>query len=162
MILKQKKSQVYLETIAVLIVFIVIIAFGMMFYAKVARRGVQISIKKATSEDATKIAKMVSLMPEVTCSNRGVEKPNCYDIYKLISMYNITENNKDYYYDLLKYSDISVVIVYPDDFEDNEITLYNNMLPDYKSMIETFFPVSIYNITSNEFYFGYLDVKVYS
>jgi hypothetical protein len=86
--MKPKKSQIMsMETIAVLIVFFIILMFVLIFYYSFKTSGLEQKQKEVYSQGAVKIAIEVANMPELECSGAGVELGvDCFDKLKIESL----------------------------------------------------------------------------
>ena len=110
-----KKAQMKMgENIAVLFVFFLIIAFGMIFYMRVLKHTSQTRDIENFELQSIKIAQLVNFLPELQCSSDNIVKDACIDLYKLQAFKDIVNKNQDYYYNLFKFSKIEVDEIYPE------------------------------------------------
>lgn len=147
------------ETIAVLVVFFFLIGFGITFYFIVTKSAAKKDIARTQElriiEDITKISKM----PELECIQAGIQKKNCYDLFKLKAFADqLTDINvMDEYFEVFGTSTVTVSLLFP--FEE-EVVLYDNPLDDsgYEVSIH---PVMVYEPVSETFAFAITEVKSY-
>lgn len=154
-----KKSQISItETIAILLIFFILVALGFVFYLRISKASVKTQYETGTDLLAIEVTQKASFLPELQCSKKNVVTDNCIDILKLESATTIIDENKESYYDLFYNSLIEIEQIYPS--PDNWI-LYNNEIAD-ASAIFTPVPILLYNPTSDEYYFGVLKVTYYA
>ena len=156
-----KKSQIQMfTTIAVLIVFFIILMFGFIFYTQVERIGLDKSQKEADARRSIAVAQIVSNLPELQCSIGAVEKGICFDLYKVLVFRYVADNNYIHYYNMFGYATINVNLINLTGTADSLYVLYNNT-GNKKGFTNGYIPVSIYNATNKEFSFGVVEVKTY-
>jgi len=166
------------ETIAVLFIFFILIILGVVFYTKFQ----QVSIKQQSEElitgKALTTTMKVLFLPELTCS-KGTAEPEdfCFDLMKLRQAQSpggVFIQNEDYYFNLFSYSTITVHQLYP---ESQEYILYDHpkvkmldngtVVKDWTRMEPSFFVITLRDDLQQEggkdkYYFGYLEVDLYS
>jgi len=152
------------ETIAVLLIFFILIAFGLIFYSKTQRDNIQNTGNEYFNLKAIQTAQLVSFLPELQCTSptsANIIGDDCFDAFKIIALKDIIENNqkiKNYYFDIFGPSKITVEQIYP---TGKKWVIYNNSLgKSSKSLLQI--PVLIYNASSRENYFGVLNINVYN
>lgn len=162
-----KKSQMKtFESIAVLIIFFVLIGLGLMFYAGVQKTSLKQTYAERTEQEAVKIAMKVSYLPEALCSKRKIIEDDCFDVYKLESITHWIESDEQfflYYQRDFKDSVITVRQIFP---PGKTHTIYKND-PENESkrkfyMIPTYVPVSLKNSSADkEYSMGLLNVTMF-
>ena len=163
-----KKSQIQIgETIAVLFVFFILIVIGFVFYLNVVKGNLESEKEESSEIHSIELAQRVMFLPEIQCSEDVVkEKTNCIDILKLKSSEKImkVKENEIYYYDLLEFSEVNVSQIYPSptDTSLQNFNIYSRQTNDYKKVLSTNVPVSLYNPTDKRYSFGVLTIKTYS
>lgn len=169
---KNMKAQVKLfESIAVLIVFVFLIAIGMKFYTSAQLNSLRQAQQDFVQLDAVKTSVVLSHLPEITCSNEGLAQSTCLDLYKVISWYDLMHGPTslefvDYYLPLLGYSEVTVTRLYPlfDDenpsTEDNSWTIYNATLENSSSDLLQI-PMLLYDPVIDKHQFGVLKIRTY-
>ena len=160
--MKNKKSQIKMfETIAVLIIFFVLIGFGLVFYSSIQGQGFQAKQEENFELKAIQTAQLVSFLPEIQCSSDGIITNDCFDILKIEALnyvINTGELRNEYYFDTFGYSDISINQIYPPGVNWN---IYERHLTNSKAKSSIQIPISLYNASSRKYNFGVLNVAVY-
>ncbi|MBI2647289.1 hypothetical protein HYW99_02325 [Candidatus Woesearchaeota archaeon] len=152
-----KKSQIQIsETIAVLLVFFVLIFLGLIFYVKVFRSSADIEKEEFLQIKSIGIAQRVMYLPELQCAENNVIRENCVDILKLDIAKNLISQNELYYYDMLEFSDVKIDEIYP---AQANYELYSRELPDFKNQFVTNVPISLYEPIERRYSFGVLTIK---
>jgi hypothetical protein len=157
-----KKAQMkMMENIAIMIIFFLLVALGLIFYSKLGGHSAQQNIEKFAQQNAVKLAQVVSSLPEVRCSEENVPVSDCYDLLRLdMASQNTFPNNNRYYFETLGYSKISVEQIYPP--IPLPIEVYDNVPTNRNyNYIPIFIPITLYNATINQFHFGVLEVGLY-
>lgn len=160
-----KKSQIQIgETIAVLFVFFILIAIGLIFYAKVIKDNIELEKDELAQLGSIKIDQIMMSLPELGCSKDVVkEVQNCIDVLKLESAQNIINKreNEIYYYDLFEFSEINVSQIYPTEFK---LNVYSRVLGfgNFSNQFVTNIPVSLYYPITSTNGFGVLTIVKYS
>jgi len=158
-----KKAQVKMfESIAVLVVFMFLIVFGVSFYFTIQQSGLAKDQEKSFQLKSINIAQKVSHLPELDCVFIGVQQENCIDSIKLDKFKTILEGQqaKVDYFNLFGSSTVTLKKVYPNV---EEIVLYDR--PDESAgSVVTQIPLIIHD-PINDFPqtggFGYLEVRIY-
>lgn len=164
-----KKSQMKtFESVAVLIVFFILIALGLMFYAGVQKTSLKRTYAERTEQEAVKMAMKVSYLPELLCSKRKIIEDDCFDVHKLKSIADWVEFDEGiflHYQSDFKESVITVKVVWPS-FPEKTYILYENQpesgrIRDYY-IIPTYVPVSLKDSTAEiEYSIGLLNVTMF-
>ncbi len=165
------------ESLGILIVFFFLLILGFSFYTKFAETQYEGKRLEGLQKKAVDAAQIIGFLPELKCSLGAAEEvivtDVCIDKYKLESAQDIINNNKDYYYDILGFSEISVIQIYPTEPDDTEKTwvLYEKTTQEYSRKTRVYIPVSLYNTTAeiklalteihSVYAFGYMKVDVY-
>ena len=153
-----RKSQIGMsETIAILFIFFVLIALGFMFYLRISRSSVETQYGESVDLMSIEITQKASFLPELQCSKKNIITDNCIDVLKLESAAAIIEENKMSYDALFLDSEIIVKELYP---TKKTWLLYNKTIEDVSSIF-TPVPILLYNATSNDYYFGVLEIKYF-
>jgi hypothetical protein len=154
-----KKAQIKMfETIAILVVFFMIIMFGFMFYTRVQKGSFEAEIEEATTLRAIETSQIITFLPELQCSRNNIAEKDCIDILKLQGAESIISANRQYYFTSFKYSNIYVQEIYP---SENEFTLYDFPKEQFTDVISTQFPISLYNPITDKYSYGVLFVDIY-
>ena len=70
------------ETIAVLIVFFMILFFGIFFYANIERKNIQERLETMEEKKSIDISQTISFLPELKCTTGNLTKSLCIDKLK--------------------------------------------------------------------------------
>ncbi len=155
----KRKGQISMfETITVLFIFMVLIALSMIFYFKAQRNDVKKMIRESNRLESVNIAERASFLPELRCSFSNIAVINCIDLLKAEKFNSLASDEPEIYYDLFRFSNITLKQVYP---EEGEWELYYRA-SNYTYKSETWIPVSIFNASSSSFNFGILIVESFS
>ncbi|MGM5480993.1 MAG: hypothetical protein ACQESE_01135 [Nanobdellota archaeon] len=154
------KAQIQVsESIFIVIFILIIIIFGIVFYSGAQEEETREKRARFAELESIQVAQIASSIPEIQCSLTNVQKPSCFEIEKMDSFINITENKRsltrEYFFSKLGNTRLVVREVYP---EENEWVLYNNTLADdvTQSGLPVLIPVSLYKATSGEYHYGVL------
>ncbi|MBW2996772.1 hypothetical protein KY349_00355 [Candidatus Woesearchaeota archaeon] len=160
--MRNRRSQIKMgETIAIMFVFFIILIVGAVFYMNLQRTSVRQEIAEAYELRAVELAQTISFLPEAQCTESNVVRASCFDIYKLIGLSKVTATPKglNVYQNDFGTTTIKLIQIYP---EGGEWVLYDNPKADFTSAPVTHIPISLYNTTSDIYYFGVLEVTTYS
>lgn len=161
------------ETIAVLIIFFILLAAGFAFYSNFERYSLQNEQLREESKSAIEIAQRAALVPEFICS-REVVIENCFDLYK-IQVFADTLNQSStsermYYFHIFGLSNITLT-VYPlreynrSSYElpssGQTFSLYENIPAQFTSKSVLFYPIVVYEPIYSINHFGILQIEVY-
>ena len=157
-ILKMRSQIKMGETIMILVIFFFLLVFGIVFYAKYSI--MDADQKKSENLDllAIQIAQKVQFLPEIQCTTEGTIDYNCLDLMKLNALKNLPDVRKSIYGTLFPRTLITVEQVYPS-AETWEI--YGRHVAN---KTKHFFPVpvALFNATSNQHNFGYMNITVFT
>ena len=157
-----RRAQIQLfESIAVLLVFFVIVGFAITFYFFISKTGASREHARAVELSAITTAQKVSTLPELDCVQVGVHVEKCFDELKVDSFSALVGGNKDAfepYHDTLGYSKLVITKVYP---STGTILLYDNKPRENISIEKTFLPINTYNPITKIYGFALLEVSFY-
>ncbi len=161
MIKMKKKAQLQMtETVAVLIVFFILLMFGLLFYTRFQQSSLAEQRAEFAGERAITVSLTALLLPELRCSKGdNVAVRDCVDLYKLDIAQQTMQAEKDYYYDLFGFGRIYVDEYYPGQ---NHWVLYDNPYPEATTQVKTPLPVALYDPLKKIYRFGVLNVEVMS
>jgi hypothetical protein len=155
-----KRGQVQIgETIAVLLVFFILVLIGFMFYTMVIKSNLETEAEESNQLKAIELAQKASFLPEIQCSQENIIKENCIDIFKLDAASRIILNNEVFYYDKFLFSTISVEEIYP---VSRNWILYDRQPPRFLNNISTPIPISLFDPTTRKNSFGILRINTFS
>jgi hypothetical protein len=159
-----KKAQIEMgESIAIIFIFLILIAFGLIFYMNITK-GTQAVKKEETAQLQTiETIQKISFLPELQCSGNSIIKQNCMDIFKLEAAETIIQENQIHYFDLFGNSIISINEIYP---ISRNWTLYNNsleelLLQNRAELKTTYKPILLYDPIDKLYHFGMLTIGIY-
>ena len=156
-----RKGQIKMfETIAVMIVFFFLLAFGLSFYFVIAKAGAQKEHDRTMQLQAIQSVQRISNLPEFDCVKVGVQIENCFDEFK-VAMFSqrITDRKmRDYYFEVFGFVTVELKKLFP--LPQLNFTIYDNPRPN-SGFDLTMLPVLVYSPVTDEFSFGVLEVKFY-
>lgn len=159
---KATKAQVKMfETIAVLVIFFFLIAFGLTFYMMISKSSAKKAHERFLQLQAIQTVQRLSTLPELECAVIGVQIENCFDKIKINKFSELlqTEKAKEWYYKIFGFSEITITQIFPETTTPS-ITLYSNKLED-KGYSFSQVPVLLYEPMQNTFSFGVVETKLY-
>jgi hypothetical protein len=154
----KKKSQIQMmETIAVLLIFFIIVIIALVFYMNIAKSQISDQLDQSHQRDRASIAQKASTLPELECMRTTYQ--NCIDIYKIAPAQDLMQQNAIEYFDLFAYSEITIYKIYPEPVEN--WTIYEKLPSTIKSTLANQFPILLYDPITDSNYFGLMEVKVF-
>ena len=186
-----RKAQIKMgETIAVLVVFFMLIMVGLVIYTHMREQSIE---KKRIEEQELKgveIATRISQLPDIRCDrSMCIGCTDAVDILKLetfLDEYPEGVNNPDpplnktfatEYFNMFGESTITINMLYPDPSDQNNFgeydlwigpwgfhtnwVIYNRPPKFWKAYKPIYVPINLYNAFSDECYFGVMNVSVY-
>jgi hypothetical protein len=171
------KAQVRMtESIIVLLMFFMIIGFGLIMYGKYYEGEARLALEQRFEQEAIKIASRVVSLPELSCTEGETQEEFCVDLFKAKVFQTELQGRGGekaflFYEGELRDSNVNLTLVFPDQPFDasggKRITLYDNS-PDFNEypntkIIPSFLPVAIrdYAGQSPQDYVGVLEVTAY-
>ncbi|MBI5002179.1 hypothetical protein HZC31_02240 [Candidatus Woesearchaeota archaeon] len=158
----QKKAQLKTgETIIVLIIFFILLAGGMVFYAKIQLFTGKQDLQEAQELDAIAVEQRVRHLAEIPCTVDATVVFDCYDLSKIEALQETIADNSLYYSSIVfKNSGVVVTSVYP---TSEEVVLYEYPYAAESSGAQPFrTPVTLYDPVTDSYSFGYITIEVYS
>lgn len=157
--LKKKSQMQIFETMAVLIVFFILLGLGFIFYTKVIKHNIESDAAELSQGQSILIAQKVMFLPEIECSEDNVPRENCIDIEKLNAAVPIvSDNSNSHYFDLFGFSEITITEIYPNPNEPPKI-LYKRATADFRNQFSTRVPVTLYDAVNNANKFGMITIN---
>lgn len=155
----KRKSQIQtFETMAVLLIFFILIGIGMIFYVRVYKSNLDITKYGYSQSKSVAIAQRAMSMPELQCSKNKVAADNCIDVLKLEAAINVISSNEISYYDLLEFGEVNVTLEYPSSAAQKWV-VYSRKIDKPSSSFLTFVPVSLYDPSTETYGYGVLSVE---
>lgn len=161
-----RKAQIQLgETIFVLMIILLLIVFGLVFFADAEEREFEEQQEFIEELDAIALSKYLTQLSELQCSTLEVRRANCLDKYKLEALITYRENHPEqftqFYFSELEDAKLYVQEIYPSNT--TEWVLYNNTLgertPRRTSL--SLIPVVIYDPLLETMNFAVLHMEKY-
>jgi hypothetical protein len=159
----RRRAQIKMgETIAIMFIFFILLIIGAVFYMNVQRSAVKREISEAYELRSVEISQIISFLPEVQCTESNVVKASCFDLYKMIALSNITQTAQGLRFYSREFGTTTIRLnkLYPQ--PESEWVLYDNPKQEFTSAPVTNVPISLYNTTSDKYYFGVLQITTYS
>lgn len=135
------------ETIAVVVVFFMLLSIGFIFYEKMQRGNAAQQLREDQNRHAQKIARTTLNMPELQCTATSY----CFDKKKIEAFEQYYPGVKIAYYELLGKSRITI----------DNIEIYDQSPTGSTSKEEVWLPVALYDPVSDESKFAILTVDLY-
>ena len=155
--MKSKHAQIQMmETIAVLLIFFVIVVIGFMFFLKISTSSNTQKIVKDQELESIRVSQTISFLPELQCASKNIVQDNCFDKYKLDAFENLSDK-ENIYYPFFYFSEITIDEIYPNEFK---WVLYNRTR--YSTYFITSIPILLYDPALKVNSFGLLNVKYYT
>ncbi len=157
-----KKAQIRMfEMLAVLIVFLILLSIGSIFYFRLQHSSIAREIVRAESLRSFQLFQRAIYLPELDCSFSSVQTGNCFDVIKLRKFGELLQSDefKIDYFDVFGFSTVRVKKVYP--FVGDWFVLYSNVPDDYSSKPVSHSTVLLYNASSDVYDFGVVEVSYY-
>ena len=157
-----KKSQMKMgETIAVLIVFFMIIFFGIFFYANKERKDIQERLETMEEKKSIDVSQIISFLPELKCTAENITKSLCIDkLKKEVFADQIGSEYSQFYSSIFSNTKIELVEIYPD--SGDYIVLYEGTISE--QYFTTYIPVSLFDPTKypGRYTIGLLKITYYT
>ena len=157
------KSQIKLfESIAVLIVFVFIIAIGMRFYTSMQMQEFEDTRREFFQLNSVKVATIVSNLDELSCSFSGIGDTACFDLLKIASWDKVMQQENlvfmSYYLTQFGNSEIVITQIFP---EENSWSVFEPARDTSGSFDRIRVPIKIHDPITRKNSVGVLDVKTY-
>ena len=158
---KNRKAQMKMgETIAVLLVFFILLFFGIMFYSKMQTNKIRETVQEMEEKESIDVAQQIQFLPELKCTFSDVTRSLCIDYLKAKSFANISKDNTAYYQSIFGSTKIEYAEVYP------ELTNYTLIYegPTSNQYLTTFMPISLFHPIPypGRYKIGLLRIKYYT
>ena len=149
------------ETIAILVIFFILVVFGFMFYTRVQKGTFQAEAEEKIILKSVDLSETIFFLPELQCI--GTHDIDCIDVLKLNTAKDIIGSNALYYFNILGYSHVYVKEIYSGMVEDDlqEFDLYDFSRKEDRGKISTQFPISIHDPRTDKYSFGVLFIDIY-
>jgi hypothetical protein len=157
-----KRAQIQFgESLAVIIILVVMIVLGIMFYARLQHDENTETSRTHSDLKAIEIAKLASSLPELKCTGRPVQDKTCIDMEKAIRLEKWIGDNPTNLHYVKVFGDATVKLyfVYPTPIPVlNPIEIMKQTQnTQYKTTVQV--PVTIHDPSTRKSRFGYLEVS---
>jgi len=158
-----KKGQLQIaENIGILVVFFILLVFGLVFYVGLQKTSVDTKKEEFSQLSTVSINQLVLNLPELLCSKGfNVYEGYCFDIEKIEVFKQYLKDNNIYrdtiYFDKFKNSKIIVKKVF---LGEEEYVVYDRSLENVDST-QTQLPISLYDPVNDEYSIGVLTIEVF-
>jgi hypothetical protein len=159
--MKSKAQMKMGETIAVLIVFFMILFFGIFFYANMERKGIQERLEKMEEKKSIDISQTIAFLPELKCTAGNITRSLCIDkLKKDVFAEQIGNQYSRYYQSLFSNTKIELTEIYPN--SGDYITIYEGTTSE--QYFTTYIPVSVFDPTDypGRYTIGLLKITYYT
>ena len=158
-LIKLKKAQdiKMAETIFILLIFIILLMFGLSFLTRYQKTNVAAIKSDQTMKKSVETSQIFAYLPEIACSFDNVRKENCVDLLKVEAAASTIRAHQSFYFPYFKYSKIVIYEIYP---EENTWVLYDNSIPK-TTKISTPIPIALYDGRDKAYYYGVMEVNYY-
>ena len=141
-----KNAQIKMfESVAVLVVFIILALLGLTFYFVVSQSSAKQQHERDLELAVMELSSRASSMPELECEFVGVSKSDCFDSYKLEPFRDVLNSSgKQFYFPIfgLSYINISNLQTH------SSIVLYDNFPSGIRQRKSFFTPILLFNSSS--------------
>jgi len=150
-----------LESVAVLIVFFILMVIGSSIYFGVQNS--RLDKERVAYENAEALRALVKLqsLPELDCSFASAHTINCFDLYKLDAFSELSKSDvvQEFYYPMFGDAVVNIYVVFPQELN---FTIYDIHPVEYKSLIRKSMPVLVYDPVQSKYYFGMSELIKYA
>ncbi len=170
--MKCTRAQIQLgESIFVVIIIILLIVFGIVFYAQAQREGISDDVQQFNDLETIAITQYATSLTELECSLQEVQYPNCFDKTKLDAFIQLVdgtgeETAKEFYFSQLGNARLEITQIFPlpVSIDDQVIWLiYDNQPANTASFSQARadIPINIYDPIEDTSAFGTLTIIQY-
>ncbi len=155
------------ETIGVLFVFFILLAFGLIFYAGFQKDSTQGIQDEHVELKLVSIAQTISSLPELKCSEQDSIDENCYDLLSLEILSSKMDDFMDdgvirnYFTSMFDYSNITIEVFNEKNKTFKKYELYYENSFGYKGVRTIYVPITVIDSRNGEYYFGVLYLSVF-
>lgn len=159
--MRKTKSQLKMaETLGVIFVFLILVIFGFLFYAKFQRVTFKTQVQEEHEKRSVEIAQRAFSLPELQCSANNIVIDTCIDLLKLEALSTMLQTDQSLklrYYDAFASSTVTVKQLYP---STKEWKLYERTINGSASLF-TPLPVSLFDPISKQYRLGVVEVRYF-
>ncbi|MBU0980828.1 MAG: hypothetical protein KJ709_08545 [Nanoarchaeota archaeon] len=160
-----RRSQIKMgENIAVIFIFFILVAGGLMFYMNIKQRLIQDKFREQQDLMAIELAQKILNLPDLQCTKDNVPVPNCIDSMKIDAVVARAEEDPVGYFRVFGPTEVGIDIIYAAvDPPQNEIHIYGTLdeaCPDCTRTLTANMPVTLYSPIQGSYSFAVLKVGV--
>ncbi len=149
------------ETIIVMIIFFILLAGGLVFYAKISAYTSRQQAEETQELSAISIEQRIRHLSEIACTNNAVVVFDCYDLSKIHALEDVLSQHALYYSSIIfKNSLVRITSVYP--IQDSIILYEASGTEESTAAVPFQTPVTLYDPLTDTYNFGYITIEVYS
>jgi hypothetical protein len=148
------------ESIMILVIFFLLLIFGLVFYVKFKFSSISQSEVEGQELRAIQSVQKVQYLPEVQCTESGNVDYSCVDLLKLdaLRQMHVSGSRLSLAYEtMFPRTLIKVKQLYP---TEQEWEIYGKTLDEDETKFRI--PVTIHDAIADKYNFGYIEVVVYS
>ena len=159
--MKSRRAQIQMgEIIIVMIVFFMLVGFGVIFFTQFAQGQAKKTTSEVTLANLAETAKIVSSLPEIHCSYALDEDLSCIDTYRA-KVFTDALNSEEY---RLHYSNafvgyrLKLVCIYPESCANTQSYTLFDYTGNGQNEVPFIIPVYIYNPVTRLKSYGWLEL----
>lgn len=157
----RKKSQLKTtETTLVLVVFLFLLAFGMIYFGRMYYEYRMKENQETKELLAKKLKLQMQFLSEIQCTKEETKESDCLDILKLIEFSELYEKNKVFYNSIFTGVSVNVYQVYPKILGHQGWSVVAMNESGASGTQRFYIPITLYNSTHDIFTYGYLNISV--
>jgi len=154
------KAQIKMfETVGVLVIFFFLLVSGGVFYFRIQESSLERELAKQAQLRSLEAAQRATFLPELDCSLVGIQRENCFDMFKLEVFTGILAQHVEEYFQMFGYSTVVVRQVYPE--RGFNMTIYDYPLDEFKYAPKSLIPVLLYDPIGRSSSFAVMEVTTY-
>lgn len=149
------------EAVAVIIVFLVLVVFGLMWWANFSEDAGEGIASELTDLQRLEVAKQIINLPEIRCSTAGVTEVSCVDLYRLQSLSRLTDATRGDTDVRTSFEDrffgysFSIYTIYPADSPIHPgMDVFDFRPPETTGSVSVVVPVVVYDPVSEHTFFS--------
>ncbi len=167
----KRKAQIQLgENVVILVIFFFLLVIAVIFYSGIQKNKIITKTYQADTNILVDSKTMIASMPELLCTENGDVTESCIDLINLDIMtkhwngISNTPSDLDRAYYVYRFGTSQITIRELDTFSGawiNSWTFYNNT-EDMNYSRVVYIPISLHNVTNDDYRFGVLEYRRFS
>jgi hypothetical protein len=155
-----KAQMKMLESVAVLIIFFILLIIGSSVYFGIQNSNLLKERRVQNEVDILRDLVKLQSLPELDCSFSSARTVNCFDLFKLQAVSEISDEISfiDFYYPVFGDVSINISVLFP--FQKSFI-IYDARPERFNSYIKKRLPVLVYNPLNSRYYFAVSELTRY-